>query len=115
MSQWAGELSYPSPAATYLNLLDSHDRIGLFGVRGILPAAELSFLIDRAREHGAFVSFGSGGDGAETPYELNTTWYSALNLDNSRDEGRPLQVKRFVASRSIALALAGVPLVYLHG
>jgi len=114
LTRWAEGLAYPSPAATYLNVLDSHDGIGLPGISGVLPPGEVSFLIERAREHGAFVSFGAAEDGARSPYEINTTWYSALNLDNS-DEGRGLQVKRFVASRSIALALAGVPVIYLHG
>ncbi len=114
LSAWAETLEYPSPAVTYLNLLDSHDGIGLSGVAGILPPDEIAFVVDRARHHGSFVSFRSDEDG-EAPYELNTTWYSALNLDNSFDEPRAFQVKRFVASRSIALALAGVPIVYLHG
>ena len=115
LSAWAQRLEYPSPAVTYLNLLDSHDGIGLAGATGWLPPGEVAFLVQRAREHGAFVSFRSDGEEGESPYELNTTWYSALNLDNSRDEGRAFQVKRFVASRSIALALAGVPIIYLHG
>ncbi len=114
LTEWAEHLTYPSAAATYLNLLDSHDGIGLPGIGGILPPGEVSFLVDRAREHGAFVSFGSASDGVRSPYELNTTWYSALNLDNSHEE-RAFQVKRFVASRSIALALAGIPFIYLHG
>ena len=115
LSAWAERLEYPSPAVTYLNFLDSHDGIGLSGVTGILPPEETSFLIDQARQHGAFISYRSDGEGRQVPYELNTTWYSALNLDNSRDETRAFQVKRFVASRSIALALAGVPFIYLHG
>jgi hypothetical protein len=68
--------------------------------------------VETARAHGAFISYRSGADG-DAPYEINTTWYSALNYQND-GEARTLQVQRFVASRSIALALRGVPAVYLH-
>lgn len=114
LSQWARGLEYPSPATTYLNILDTHDGIGLPGVAGILPPEEIEFLIQRARQYGAFISHRAAEGGGEVPYEINSTWYSALNMDNSGEE-RAFQVKRFVASRSIALALRGVPGIYFHG
>jgi len=112
LSRWAEELTYLSDCATYLNILDTHDGIGLAGVRDILPPEETGFLVETARSHGAFISYRSGDDG-DVPYEINTTWYSALNYEND-GEPRGLQVQRFVASRSIALALRGVPAIYLH-
>ncbi|MEA3478761.1 MAG: hypothetical protein U9R60_11315 [Bacteroidota bacterium] len=48
------------------------------------------------------------------PYEINSTWWSAINSDIA-DEDIALQIKRFLASRSIALVLQGVPGVYVHG
>jgi hypothetical protein len=48
------------------------------------------------------------------PYEINTTWWSAVNREDS-DEDIAFQVRRFIASRSIALALKGVPAYYTHG
>jgi sucrose phosphorylase len=114
LTKWARDLIYPSDRTTYLNMLDTHDGIGLPGVTNILPPEEIDFLIQRAREHGAFVSLRSSPDGGGTPYEINSTWYSALNMDNS-GEPRKLQVDRFTASRSIALALKGVPAIYFHG
>jgi len=114
LSAWARELEYPSPTTTYLNILDTHDGIGLPGVANILPPEELEFLLARARQHGAFISYRHASEGGRAPYEINCTWYSALNMDNSGEE-RALQVKRFVASRGIALALRGVPGIYLHG
>jgi sucrose phosphorylase len=112
LSAWASELQYPEAGATYLNMLDTHDGIGLPGVQQILPPDEIDFLVKMARQHGAFISYRSDALG-EVPYEINTTWYSALNYENS-SEPRALQVQRFVASRSVALALRGVPAVYLH-
>jgi sucrose phosphorylase len=112
LSEWAANLEYPSETTTYLNMLDTHDGIGLPGVQNILPEDEIAFLVETAREHGAFISYKSSENG-EVPYEINTTWYSALNYENN-GEPRALQVARSVASRSIAFALRGVPAVYLH-
>jgi glucosylglycerate phosphorylase len=111
LSQWARELHPPSDTATFFNFLDSHDGIGLLGAENILTADEISALVVRAEKHGGFVSYRTK-DGVEVPYELNITWWSAMNRD---DDGEPqaLKVERFLASRAIALVLQGVPGVYL--
>ncbi len=114
LTQWAKDLDYPSPTTTFFNMLDTHDGVGLQGVKNILPKAEINFIINKARQHGAFVSYKTGADGTEEPYEINTTWFSALTLDNGQED-LELQVKRYVASRSIALVLRGVPGIYFHG
>jgi len=114
LTAWAQSLDYPSQTTTFFNILDSHDGIGLMGVRDILPKAEVDFMVQRARQHGAFVSYRTIKGGQEEPYEINSTWFSALNLDDAREE-LALQVQRYVASRSIALVLRGVPGIYFHG
>lgn len=112
LARWAAGLSTPSPATTFFNFLDSHDGIGLLGARGLLSDDDIGLLIRRVEEHGGLVSYRSRGDGTSSPYELNITWYSALNREGA-DEDVNLQVDRFVASRAIALVLAGVPGIYL--
>ena len=114
LAKWASELEFPADTCTYLNILDTHDGIGLMGVKNILTRDDIDYLIGRAREHGAFISYKTGAGGKDEPYEINTTWFSALNLD-SGNEPLAIQIKRFVASRSIALVLKGVPGIYLHG
>lgn len=111
LTGWAAEMKPPSETATFFNFLDSHDGIGLLGAEGLLDAAEIGALVRRTLEHGGFVSYRTK-DGTETPYELNITWWSAMNREGSA-EPQALQVDRFLASRSIALALQGVPGVYL--
>jgi sucrose phosphorylase len=112
LAGWAAGLPRVSDAATYFNFLASHDGIGLLGAQGILSAEEIQGLVDRCRAHGGLVSYRDAGDGTQSPYELNTTWYSALNRYDA-DEPQSLQVDRFIASSAIALALRGVPGVYL--
>lgn len=112
LSRWVSGLSAPSPATTFFNFLDSHDGIGLLGARNILSEEEIQAMVRCIEERGGLVSYRSDGEGGRSPYELNVTWYSALNREDSGDD-ETLQVDRFVASRSIALALSGVPGIYL--
>jgi glycosidase len=114
LTEWAAGLEYPSPTTTFFNILDTHDGIGLPGAKEILSPDEIQQMVDRAITHNAFISFRSVSGDAREPYEVNSTWFGALN---PRDPDEPLefQVRRFVASRSIALVLRGVPGIYFHG
>ncbi len=114
LSKWAANLQYPSETTTFFNILDTHDGIGLQGVKNILPQKEIDFIIRSARENGAFISYKQSRSGCKEPYEINSTWFSALNRDDD-GEDNAFKVKRLIASRSIALALRGVPGIYLHG
>lgn len=112
LTEWADKLERPSKTTTYFNFLDSHDGIGLLGARGYLSEVDIEDMVQRTLAHGGKVSYRTTADGSKSPYELNITWFHALNHPKS-EEPADLQVARFVASRSIALALAGVPGVYL--
>ena len=111
---WADTLEKVSNTATFLNFLDSHDGIGVPGVKDILPEEAIQEMVKRIERHGGFVSYRSDGSGGRQPYELNSTWFSAIN-DPGADEDIELQVRRFVASRAISFSLRGVPAIYLHG
>ena len=114
LTKWAMGLNRVSDSATYFNILDSHDGIGVLGAKNILSDEEIEMMALRVVEHGGFISFKDNGDGTASPYELNTTWYSALNRDDC-DEDLDFKIKRFLASRAIALVMMGVPGIYLHG
>ncbi len=114
LSEWARNLKIDSDVATFFNMLDTHDGVGLMGVKEILSKEEIDFIIQTAKEHGAYISYKMAEDHTEVPYEINSTWWSAINSDIA-DEDIALQIKRFLASRSIALVLQGVPGVYVHG
>jgi sucrose phosphorylase len=112
LAEWAATIAPPTETTTFLNFLDSHDGIGLLPVAELLTPAERQQLVRRATLHGGLVSYRAAGDGTQTPYELNIPWYNALN-DVDSDESDDLQIARFLASRALALALVGVPAIYL--
>ncbi|NIR47906.1 sugar phosphorylase [candidate division KSB1 bacterium] len=114
LTKWAASLEKISDTATYFNFLDSHDGIGVMAVQNILSKDEIDMMALRVVEHGGFISYRDNGDGTESPYELNITWYSALNREDA-DESIDFQVKRYLASRAIALVFMGVPGLYIHG
>jgi len=114
LSEWAGSLMEPSETATFFNMLDTHDGVGLMGVREILPREEIDFIVEKASEKGAYISYKMTEARTEEPYEINTTWWSALNREDS-DEPLALQVKRAMASRCISFVIQGVPAIYAHG
>ena len=112
LSSWAKELVSPSDTTSFFNFLDSHDGIGLMGARGYLNDAEITNLCETVKDRGGFISMKNNGDGTQSPYEMNTTWYSAVNAADSGEEEK-LQMHRFLASRAIALVLKGVPGIYM--
>ena len=113
LTEWAANLKPPSELTTFFNFLDSHDGIGLMPVKDILLSDELGLMIKKAEEHGGYISYKIDKDGNEVPYEINITWFSALNSEGA-DESLNIQIKRFLASRSIALVMQGVPGIYIH-
>lgn len=114
ITRWAAGLSAPSDTATFFNILDTHDGIGLMGARGVLPAADIDHIVKTARARGAVISFKTTAEGRREPYEINSTWWSAIN-PAAAGEDLAFQVRRYIASRSLALVIAGVPGVYIHG
>ncbi|MCK5075688.1 MAG: sugar phosphorylase, partial [Calditrichia bacterium] len=114
LTKWASTITKISNSATYFNFLDSHDGVGVMAVKNILTKKEIENMALKVLEHGGYISYKKEGDGTLSPYELNTTWFSAINREDD-NESVDLQMERYVATRSIALAFMGVPGVYLHG
>ncbi len=110
LALWAAELKTPSPRTAFLNFLASHDGIGLRPAEGIIPEADVARLVERARAHGGEVSYRQA-EKAEVPYELNLTWWDALNPPGE-DESTAL--KRHLGSHLIMLSLPGLPAIYFQ-
>lgn len=114
LNAWARTLERVSDTSTYFNFLDSHDGIGLRGIREILDQGKIDLMVARVLENGGHVSYRDNGDGTQSPYELNITWHCAVNPMAVVEE-EEFRIRRYLASRSIALVLMGVPGVYIHG
>jgi glycosidase len=112
LTDWADGLPELSPGTTFFNFTASHDGIGVRPVEGLLDADEIQDLIQSTLAHDGQVSYRSNPDGSRSAYELNITWYDALN-DPTKPEPE-LDIQRFLASQAIMLSLAGVPGIYIH-
>ena len=85
LTRWAATLKAPSGRTTFFNFLASHDGIGLNPARGILPPAEIDFLVERCQAHGGFINFKHNAEGSKSPYEMNIVYFDAVN-DPAADE-----------------------------
>lgn len=112
LNQWIAGLAAPLPGTAYLNFTASHDGIGVRPVEELLPAERVEKLIDAVLERGGLVSQRAGADGKRSPYELNISYFDALG--DAAGTRPKLQVRRFLASQAIMLALRGIPAVYFH-
>jgi sucrose phosphorylase len=111
-SDWARTLASPSARTAFFNFTASHDGIGVRPLEGILPALEIARLADRIRKNGGLISEKRNPDGSDSPYELNITYLDALKDPAVAKD--PLHIRRFLASQAVALALPGVPGIYIH-
>ena len=112
LARWAATLAPPSPATTFFNFTASHDGIGVRPLEGLLPTADIEGLAALARRRGGRVSCRGNPDGSESPYELNVSYVDALRGTDA-PEGDEHHARRFLASQAIALALPGVPAIYI--
>jgi glycosidase len=95
----------------FFNFLASHDGIALLAAEEILERKDFENLLRITKSHGGFISY-RATDGAAVPYELNISYFDAINDPNRLHD--PLAVKRFIASQAIMLALKGIPGIYIH-
>ena len=112
LTDWADGLPDLPLGTTFFNFTASHDGVGVRPVEGLLDPTEIQGLVQNTLAHGGQVSYRSNPDGSQSAYELNITWFDALN-DPSYPEPE-LDIRRFLASQAIMLSLAGVPGIYIH-
>ena len=110
LTDWATNLAPPPKGCHFLNFTASHDGVGVRPLEGILPHDEILGLADEIRQKGGFVSMRRLEDGSESPYELNSTYFSALSEPKNEEMG----MARFQCSQAVALAMKGIPAVYFH-
>jgi len=109
--EWASRIENVSDKTAFFNVLATHDGLGFVPVKAILTDREITDIADNIKERGGFISYKILGNGSKEPYEMNTTYYSAVADSKNSEE---LNIKKFIASQSIILSLLGIPGIYIH-
>ncbi len=112
LCSWLGSLPETAPGTTFFNFTASHDGIGVRPLEGLLPKARRAQLVQRAERQGGLVSTRRHLDGTDSPYELNITYLDLLWDERAEDLRGNL--RRFLASQAMMLALRGIPAVYFQ-
>ncbi len=110
---WAPRAATGLPGTTTFAFLASHDGIGVRPIEGLVTPEEVERLADAVVSTGGMVNRYHRADGVDAPYELATTWFSAMQFDAPFGiDDRALA--RHLAAHAIILALPGMPLLYTH-
>ena len=111
LNRWAARLEPPPAGCTFLNFLACHDGIGLRPLEGLIPPREIEQLVAGMERLGGLVSWRTTADGGKAPYEINITWFSAMQgTCRGRDA---LALERHRCAHAIMLALQGTPAFYV--
>ena len=111
LNSWINKWPKLPISTTLFNFTASHDGIGLRPLEGLMNEDRIKSLLVDCEKRGGLVSHRRLSNGEDKPYELNISWWSAME-DSSRDNKR-FQYKRFILSQLIVMALKGIPAFYL--
>jgi sucrose phosphorylase len=111
LNSWIFDWPILPEETTLFNFTASHDGVGLRALEGLMNEQRIKDLLINCEKRGGLVSHRRLSNGDDKPYELNISWWSAME-DSSRDSKR-YQYERFILSQLIVMALKGVPAFYL--
>ncbi len=111
LTAWLRDLEAPPEGCTFFNFTASHDGIGVRPLEGLVPMDEVRELAEEIRSLGGKVNERSQPDGSTTPYELNATYFSALEKAGEDPE---VHLRRFWLSQTFPMCLQGIPALYIH-
>ena len=113
LTEWSRQIDWVSPHATYLNITATHDGIGMRPTEGILSEAERKELVQLAFDRNGDMTGKRNADGSVAPYELNLSYFDAIN-DPRHPVGQETEVRKFLVSQAIPIAMMGIPGIYVH-
>jgi len=111
LTAWASALEAPPEGCTFFNFTASHDGVGVRPLEGLVPMDEVKALAEEIRSLGGKVNERRHSDGSTTPYEINTSYFSALRKEGQSEE---LHLRRFLLSQTVPMCLQGIPAFYIH-
>jgi len=112
LKNWLMSMPPAQMGTAYLNFIASHDGIGVRPVEGILDPEELQNMIYALQSFGAKVSWRTGLNGEKHPYEINIALIDAFKGTAQGEDA--YQVERMLSAHAIAIALEGIPAIYIH-
>ena len=111
MNSWICDWPELPESTTLFNFTASHDGVGLRALEGLMDEDRIKNLLINCEKRGGLVSHRRLSNGEDKPYELNISWWSAME-DSSRDANR-YQHERFLLTQLLVMSLKGVPAFYL--
>jgi len=111
LNSWIFDWPILPEDTTLFNFTASHDGVGLRALEGLMNEQRIKDLLINCEKRGGLVSHRRLSNGEDKPYELNISWWSAME-DSSRDSNR-FQFERFILTQLLVMALKGVPAFYL--
>jgi len=112
LKQWQMSMPPAQHGTFYFNFLASHDGIGLRPAEGLLNEDDIGTLVNSMQNFGGRVSWRSAANGASKPYEINITYFDAMQGTHKGPD--QYQIPRFVCAHAIMMSLEGVPAIYIH-
>ena len=112
LNQWIESFPVLPQKTLLLNFTASHDGIGLIPLKGLMSQERIKNLLVDCEKKGGLVSHRQSNSGGDEPYELNISWWSAMqHLGNDPSF---LQLERFLLSQIFIMCLHGIPAYYLQ-
>lgn len=107
--EWARSLETMPAEYLFLNFTASHDGVGVRPLQGLVSEADEKGFFDRISTD-LLMGYKTNPDGSQSPYEINATLFSVLSAIT--DDAQKAE-QAFFLVQSLALALKGLPAVYL--
>ncbi len=111
LNSWICDWPELPKTTTLFNFTASHDGVGLRALEGLMNEQRINDLLINCEKRGGLVSHRRLSSGEDKPYELNISWWSAME-DPGRDSNR-FQCERFLLTQLLVMSLKGVPAFYL--
>ena len=111
LNSWICDWPELPDTTTLFNFTASHDGVGLRALEGLMNEQRIKDLLINCEKRGGLVSHRKLSNGVDKPYELNISWWSAME-DQGRDSNR-FQYERFLLTQLLVMSLKGVPAFYL--
>ncbi len=111
LNSWICDWPELPETTTLFNFTASHDGVGLRALEGLMNEQRIKDLLINCEKRGGLVSHRRLSNGVDKPYELNISWWSAME-DPGRDSNR-FQYERFLLTQLFVMSLKGVPAFYL--